>query len=303
MPQITLRDGEQINVICIGKGEPVVLLHGFGSCAAHWLPNILPFTRRFRFYLPDLRGFGGSHHAHLPPGNVFATYARDLAELLDHFELERVTLGGISTGAYTCLTYNQQSGFGRVSKYLNIEHGPDSRNSPGRHDGLFGAQQERIFAGFRELLALAAQYGDDTAYWDLPPAIRTRFRDTTMATVRRAMNRPFSRRVVEFAARYAEPLLTRYLMQVERWQVYLTVMDSFMQGGDTRAALPGIEVPTTVMIGRHSRYFQADAQLEMARLIPRANVVVFEQSGHIPIVDQPVRFQREFGRFLLSPHE
>lgn len=89
-------------------------------------------------------------------------------------------------------------------------------------------------------------------------------------------------------------------MPVERWQVYLQVMESFMQGGDTRAALPTISVPTTVMIGRHSRFFQAEAQLAMAGQIPGARTVMFENSGHIPVVDQPVLFQREFSRFLLS---
>lgn len=201
MPRITLRDGEQINVLCVGRGDPVVLLHGFGSCASHWLPNVLPYTGRFRFYLPDLRGFGGSHLARLPPGNAFATYAQDLEDLLDHFGLEQVALGGISTGAYVGLTYNQQSGFGRVRKYLNIEHGPDSRNSAGRHDGIFGAHQERIFAGFRELAALSAEHGHATPYWALPPNVRIRFRDTVMALIRRALNRPLSRRVVELAAR------------------------------------------------------------------------------------------------------
>lgn len=300
MPTITLRDGEQVNVICVGKGDPVVLLHGFGSCAAHWLPNVLPLTGRFRFYLPDLRGFGRSHHARLPPGSVFATYAQDLEDLLDHFGLDQVALGGISTGAYSCLTYNQQSGFGRIRKYLNIEHGPDSRNSAGRHDGIFGAHQERIFEGFRELVALSAEHGQGTPYWALPPSVRIRFRNTVVATVRRALNRPLSRRVVTLAAHLAERLLTRYLMPVERWQVYLQVMESFMQGGDTRAALPAITVPTTVMIGRHSRFFQVDAQLEMASQIPGARTVMFDRSGHIPIVDQPVQFQREFSRFLLS---
>lgn len=299
MPMITMRDGERINVTCVGKGEPVVLLHGFGSCAAHWLPNVLPHTGRFRFYLPDLRGFGRSHLASLPPGSAFATYARDLEDMLDHFGLEQIALGGISTGAYVCLTYNQQMGFGRVRKYLNIEHGPNSRNSAGRHDGIFGAHQERIFDGFRELSALSAEHGHGTPYWALPPSVRVRFRDTVAALFRRALNRPLSRQVVMFVARYAERLLTRYLMPVERWQVYLQVMESFMEGGDTRAALPGIAVPTTVMIGRHSRFFRAEAQLAMARQIPGAQTVVFERSGHIPIVDQPLQFQREFSRFLL----
>lgn len=298
MSRITLRDGEQINVISIGNGDPVVLLHGFGSCAAHWLPNVLPHCNRFRFYLPDLRGFGQSHHARLPAGSAFSTYAQDLQEIFDHFRLDNVVLGGISTGAYVCLTYNQQIGFGRVRKYLNIEHGPDSRHSPNQHDGIFGVHQERIFAGFRELQELIAIHGHDTPYWSLPPDVRIRFRDTAMALFRRALNRALARRMVVLWARYAEQLLTRYLMPVDNWQVYLSVMESFMQGGDTRAGLARIDVPTTVMVGRHSRYFRPEAQLEMASQIRGARTVVFENSGHIPIVDQPLQFQREFSRFL-----
>ncbi len=43
------------------KGEPVLLLHGFGSCKENWLP-LLPFLlRQFQLFIPDLPGFGQSH--------------------------------------------------------------------------------------------------------------------------------------------------------------------------------------------------------------------------------------------------
>lgn len=42
-------------------GEPVLLLHGFGSCKENWLP-ILPFlASRYRLFIPDLPGWGQSH--------------------------------------------------------------------------------------------------------------------------------------------------------------------------------------------------------------------------------------------------
>ena len=298
MAYIRLRDAEQMHVICIGQGKPVVLVHGFGSCAAHWLPNILPFIQQYRFYLPDLRGFGGSHQCKLPAGSVFETYARDLQDLFDHYQLDQISLGGISTGAYTCLTYNQLFGFGRIKNYLNIEHGPDSKNSAGKHDGLFGAQQDKIFGGFKALRDITRPYVNTTPYWELPREVRLELRNTVMALFRRALNRSLSRRVVEVAARYGEPVLTQYMMPVENWQTYLEIMDSFMQGGDTRPALAQIQAPTTLMIGRHSRYFHAEAQLEMAEQIPDAKVVMFERSGHIVIADQPVKFQKELASFL-----
>lgn len=300
MSYIPLRDGEKMNVICIGKGEPVVLVHGFGSCAAHWLANILPFIHQYRFYLPDLRGFAGSHASKIPQGSVFETYAHDLEDLFNHFQLENISLGGISTGAYTCLTYNQIYGFDRIKKYLNIEHGPDSKNSLGKSDGLFGAQQERIFTGFKHLRTITAPYTESTPYWELPADIRLELRNTFMALIRRALNRSFSRRVVEFSAQYGEPLLTQYMFAVENWHTYLDIMDSFVEGGDRRPSLSKIQVPTTLMIGQHSRYFEPETQLEMAKYIPNSKVVMFEKSGHILPVDQPVKFQREFAQFILT---
>lgn len=298
MATITMRDGENLNVICIGKGTPVVLLHGFGSRAAHWLPNILPFIGRYRFYLPDLRGFGGSHHARFFGENAFSVYARDIEDVMNRFELDNVILGGISTGAYACLIFNKDIGFDRVSKYLNIEHTANSKNGDDSPNGLFGHDQHKLFSDFRDLLVLADAHGMHTAYWDMPPDARMQFRDVTMRVIRRAFNSQWGRRIVTMMAAGSEKLLTQYLMRVDNWQVYLELMSSFMQGNDASGALHRIKVPTTLMIGKHSRYFTEEAQRELLTGIPHAEVVVFENSGHIPIIEEPIKFQREFAKFL-----
>ena len=298
MAKVPLRDGELLNVIRIGRGKPVVLLHGFGSRGSHWVHNVLPYTHQFEFFLPDLRGFGRSHHANLDGLDVFETYANDLQDMLDHFELEAIILGGVSTGAYTCLTYNQVHGFDRVSKYLNIEHGPNSAHCPGKVNGIFGEHQEELFQRFSDLLALAQAAGKETAYWQLPEDVRVRFRDTVAFIYGIAMYRGLAKWVVDLASRYAEPLLTRHMMPVEKWQTYLNVMQAFMTGRDTRDALSTIQVPTTLMMGRQSRYFSLEAQHELVDHIPHAKVVIFDKAGHAPMVDQPIKFQKEFGRFL-----
>lgn len=299
MVSVTLRDGEKLHVTCVGKGRPVMLMHGFGSRGAHWLHNVLPYSRQFRFYLPDLRGFGNSHHANLDGLDVFATYANDMEDVLNHFELDQVILGGVSTGAYSCLTYNQLYGFSRVSKYLNIEHGPDSCHGDGQFNGIFREQQAELFAIFQDLLDLAQRAGP-IAYWELPPEHRLQFRNTVVRVLSQALHKGFARQVVTLAARLAEPLLTRYFMPVEKWQTYLHVMQAFMNGRDTRLELANIKVPTTLMIGRQSQYFSVETQLEIARYVPHAKVVIFEQAGHAVMVDQPIEFQREFGRFLFK---
>lgn len=298
--QVPLRDGQVLSTRVIGRGKPVVLLHGFGSQSSHWLPNILPLSHRFCFYLPDLRGFGDSHHTGFSNKNVFDTYADDLDDILNFFALNDVALGGISTGAYTCLAYNRQHGFDRVNRYLNIEHSAQSKNSDDWSHGLFDTRQDKIFANFQSLLDIADTLDPDMPYWELPTPVRQQFRDTVQALFQRASNRPVTRFLVGLTARFAEPLLTQHLIRVENWRVYLHIMKAFMEGYDTHEGLNGITVPTTLMMGRHSRYFSTEGQLALKQHIPQAKVVVFEHSGHIPIVDEPVKFQREFSRFLTA---
>lgn len=300
MTWIPLRDGEKLYVTCVGRGAPVVLLHGFGSRGQHWLPNVLPLAHRYRFYLPDLRGFGNSHHTDLTDRDVFETYANDLYDLFDHFELDQAILGGISTGAYVCLNFNALHGFDRVRSYLNIEHVADSRHRDDGITGIFGERQEEIFARFEALLAMVDEAGEETPYWELPPPVRTALRDSVAYIFHYALNRPWNRLGIMAGARLAEGLLTQVLMPVERWSAYLLVMRAFMAGRNTWHALKHIDVPTTLMMGRHSRYFTLEAQQAMQGLIPQSRLVIFENSGHIPMLDEPLRFQQEFTRFLLE---
>ena len=300
MPWIPLRDGQQLYVRTLGRGKPVVLVHGFASSSLHWLPNVWPLRHQYQFILPDLRGFGHSNHVWIDEEKVFELYARDLADVLDHFQLDQVALGGISTGAYVCLTLNQHHGFQRFGKYLNIEHTPQSRNNAQWQHGLFSEKQDELFASFRRLHAMALEAGVHTPYWELPENVRKEFALTLGRVLARAVNNSATRMLVRAAARYGERLLAGPVFPVDNWFAYLQVMQAFMEGNDTFEGLGRITVPTTLMIGKQSRFFSAAGQLEIQHHVPHAHVVVFKHSGHIPMLDQPIRFQREFSRFLAS---
>ncbi|SFM33587.1 alpha/beta fold hydrolase [Marinobacter zhejiangensis] len=303
MAWIPLRDGEKLHVISVGRGSPVVLLHGFGSRGMHWLPNILPLAHRYRFYLPDLRGFGNSHNTDLNNRDVFQTYADDVQDLLDHFQLDRVILGGLSTGAFACLNYHAVHGFSRVRSYLNIEHVGDSLHSEYGSTGLFGKRQPEIFARFRETLNVIEQAGEETPYWDLPEEVRTYLRDQMVYIFRQAFNRRWNRFAVSAGGQFGERLLTQILMPIDRWSTYVQILRAFMAGRNIWPSLPHITVPTTLMTGRHSRYFDLEGHEAMLELIPRAQLVIFEHSGHVPMADEPLRFQQEFTRFLLESED
>jgi pimeloyl-ACP methyl ester carboxylesterase len=297
---VPLRDGQELQVRVIGRGQPVVLLHGFGSEALHWVPNILPLSHKFQFILPDLRGFGLSHHLSFSNPNVFAEYAHDLEDVLNHFNLHQVILGGISTGAYTCLVYNSLYGFERVERYLNIEHAPCSRNSPGQFDGIFRELQDEIFAGFAAVLERVYACPQPVHYWELPNDIRKTLRDTMSDLFVRAMNHPVGKGT-SYSLRFAERAIAGRLFPISNMEGYFHIMQAFMNGQDTTSSLHTIQAPIKVMAGQHSEFFTLSAQQSILEHAPNASMTVFKRSGHIPILDRPLTFQREFMRFFTQP--
>lgn len=296
--KVRLRDGQTLKVRCIGRGQPVVLLHGFGSQSAHWLPNVLPLARRFRFIMPDMRGFGASHGLGFEREDVFVNMAEDLEDVFDHFALDQVILGGISTGAYVCLTFNQLGHFDRVSRYLNIEHPVRSRNLENWQYGLFGEKQEHFFARFRQLNDMALAAGTTTDYHRLPKAMRQAFRATFADLFFHSIGRSGSRYLLRSLIHLFEPIQRGMVVPIHNWYAYLQVMNAFMGNHDTEAGLANLSVPMTLFVGMRSEIYPAAGQLAIQQLVPHAQVVPFHKSSHIPIVDEPRKFQREFERFI-----
>jgi pimeloyl-ACP methyl ester carboxylesterase len=67
---------------------------------------------------------------------------------------------------------------------------------------------------------------------------------------------------------------------------------------DLRELLPRIQSPTLLVWGEHDRDVPLTAGQLMAELIPEARMVVLENAGHFPYLDQFGRFRLIIGRFL-----
>ena len=67
---------------------------------------------------------------------------------------------------------------------------------------------------------------------------------------------------------------------------------------DLKADLPNITVPTLVTVGRGDWVTPVSASETIARLIPDAELVVFEKSGHSPQTEEREKFQQVLRDFL-----
>lgn len=300
MSYIQVRDGARLHVRTLGRGEPVVLLHGFGSHSGHWLPYALPLMHRYRFILPDLRGFGRSHGVNLNQPCLLTNYCEDLDDILDALGVDQVALGGISMGAYTSLQYHRLTGFERVTRYLHIDQSPQALNDASWSHGLFGPSQDDEFSMFKALLADIDRYPRGTAFAELPAELRTRLIRGMARFFCYAFHRNTHKFLVASLARL-ESVITR-LLPMENWWAYMDVLRAYLdQDYDMRDSLADIPVPVTVMVGMHSRMYPPAGQMLVHEKVRQSTLVCFERSGHAPIVDEPLKFLRETRSFLATP--
>jgi 3-oxoadipate enol-lactonase len=87
--------GKKLAVESHGNGDPVVLLHGLGSTANVWEPQIRALADRFRVLRYDLEGSGRSPAA----GELsIDNWVADLGALLDHHGIAQARFVGHSLG-------------------------------------------------------------------------------------------------------------------------------------------------------------------------------------------------------------
>lgn len=98
-------DGKPIHYHDLGKGEPLVLIHGGGPGASglsNYARNIEALSSKYRLIVPDLPGYGGSSKDSIT-GPRYAAYSKVMLGLLDHLEIDAAHVVGNSLGGGAAL--------------------------------------------------------------------------------------------------------------------------------------------------------------------------------------------------------
>jgi pimeloyl-ACP methyl ester carboxylesterase len=99
-------NGVRLHYLIAGKGDPIVLLHGFAETSHMWLPLIAKLSDKHTVIAPDLRGFGDS--AAPADGYTKAAMARDIRALMQSLKLQRVRIVGHDIGLMVAYAYAAQ---------------------------------------------------------------------------------------------------------------------------------------------------------------------------------------------------
>lgn len=89
----------------VGKGLPVVLLHGFGEDSEIWKNQIAFLQNAFHLIIPDIPGSGQSGLIH---DADIDTYAEVVKTILDTEKISKCVLIGHSMGGYITLAFTEK---------------------------------------------------------------------------------------------------------------------------------------------------------------------------------------------------
>ena len=96
----------RLHYLVAGRGDPVVLLHGYAETSHMWRPLIEKLADKHTVIAPDLRGFGESSAP--PDGYGKAAMAQDIRALVQSLKYDRIRLVGHDIGLMVAYAYAAQ---------------------------------------------------------------------------------------------------------------------------------------------------------------------------------------------------
>jgi pimeloyl-ACP methyl ester carboxylesterase len=268
-----IADGQAVNVIELGQGPPLVFVHGLSGCWQNWLENLPVHASAHRVITFDLPGFGQSP---MPAETItISGYARLLDALLAELGVDAATVVGNSMGGFIAgelaIAYPQ-----RVEQLVLVSAaGISTTSDPGPTRALpYLRRGERILAATGAWLASKSE-----------------------AVTRRArLRRAVLDLVVKHPDRLPAPLAAEQLRGAGK--------PGFLQGlaavveYDLRERLPEIACPTLIVWGDGDKLITVRDADVFAELIPDSRKVIFEDTGHMAMLERPAAFNALLRDFI-----
>lgn len=259
-----------VNYVESGEGPPVLMVHGLGGSWRNWLENIPYLSRRHRVVALDLPGFGTSP---LPERQItIGSYGDFLVGFADALDLD----------PDTALVGHSMGGF--ISTEAAI------------------ARPER----FSSLVLVAA--AGITYAWVTPSQkdMAKLIVKAMMPLASGSLERNFGRsrlRAAQFAGVFAHPTrISREML----WELGSYAIDApgliqaayALAGYDTRDRLPEIRIPTLLIWGNKDLLVPVPAAYAYRRKIPRAELSLLDDTGHMIQMERPARFNDDVEEFI-----
>ena len=263
-------DGGHVNFVDIGSGEdrPVVFVHGLGGAWQNWLENIPRAAQERRVIAVDLPGFGQSE---MPLEQIsIQGYGRFIEKFCDRLGLGEVVMVGNSMGGFITAEVAIQHPE-RVERLVLVSAaGLSITNLRRRPVQTWGR-------------AAAAVGGWGAAHLRAT-IVRPRLRHLALGYVVRHPTRLRADLCWELMAGAGRP-------------GFLDALNALLDY-DFRDRIGDIRCPTLIVWGAEDMLVPVEDASEFERLIPNASKVIFEDTGHVSMIERPEAFNGVLMEFL-----
>lgn len=272
MPEVTLSD--DVVLTYDDRGDPqspaIVLLHGVSMSRRYFHRQLEPLSERHRVLAVDLRGHGDSRKTE--GGHTIPQYARDIRAFMEALGIEHPVLLGWSMGAFVAWDYIRQFGTSQLAGLIiSDEAASDFKWDDFPH-------------GFIDLPTLHSLMSDVQEDQDafLRHLVPEMFHNEQLPED------------VEWMVAECAKLPIGALSAI--------LFDQSVQ--DYRETIATIDIPTLICWGRHDELLPVSGADDLHSRIGGAEVVIFEDSGHCPFIEETEKFNatvEEFTSRVLAP--
>jgi len=244
-----------------GIGRPVVLIHGYPFNRSLWNEQVTALSSSYRVIAPDLRGFGESDAA--PGTATMDLMAQDVGLLMDHLEISRAAIGGLSMGGYVALAFYKQFP-SRVRAFVLADTRAQADTEEGKQTRAQQAEKalNEGMAGIADAM-LPKLLTPETV--SKRPEVVKRVRDMMLKT------KP------EGAA---------------------AALHGMAERENQRELLTKITAPTLIMVGAEDAITPVADSEKMYAAIPDSRLVVIENAGHVSNLERTEQFNDALLSFL-----
>lgn len=269
----TVVDGIRISSYVVGRGRPVLLLHGLGGTKISWAPLLGPLAERHQVLVPDLPGHGESEKPRVEYSPRF--YAQVVGGLLDELGIERAVVLGNSMG-------------GRIALELALRS-PKRVAALGLLDPALPGQRWRSVVAFTRLLPM--EIGA------VPFPIRERWMKVMVqrlfANPERLGPDAVDLATKEFMRVFGDPRARMAFLSSLRALV-TEPRDAFW------SAMRRVEQRTLVVVGEDDRLVPSRLGVRLAETLPNADLLLLPNVGHVPQFEATAEILEPIMAFLDS---
>lgn len=273
------------------ENAPRLLVTHGGPGASHdyLLPQMLELASDYRLIFYDQRGGGRSRAENSAP-ITWQTHVEDLAALVRELSLEPLTLVGYSWGGLLALLYAIAAAGGFRDRGITFSSTVAEAPAPARMVLICPAPASA---------ALRAQFSEELARRQRAPWIQEERAAIAASGLRERDPAAYAKRIFELgvAGYFADPARARELTPFRViGRVQQSVWES-LNGYDLTRQLPLVQEPTLVLHGAHDAIPLASSSL-IASALPHGELVVLDESAHVPYVEGQAAFFAAVREFL-----